>query len=317
MNTDVAAICRVWNSHFADRDIGCPMDPLRLELCCLAKPYFSANDLLLAEVDSVVVGFAQLAHEIEAKHSATPTGIAVSALCVAQREDEDSIAAELLRHCCQRMRASSAATFAFKPILPNASYFLGFGPGDSMLGVTSAERRTCEWLQAAGFQPRIPTTQWELNLADFRPVVDRTQVQIRRSAYVDREIDEPQLPWKQACILGHAEPTAFHLTCRAERRVLQDVLFWGISPELRASSEIVFWLWPLELSADAQDGKWQGASVSDQLIFLLSESLRYLIDDGVDQVRCVTQADDSATGQLLSRLGFRSIQAGVVFSNTV
>lgn len=315
-NTDVDAICRVWNSHYADHGYACQIDPLRLELCCLAKPYFDASEFFIAEVDGVVAGFAHLCRLTDPTlEELCSDATAISTLCVEPRVDEAIVAEELLRCCDQLSTQLEATECRFRPMLPNVSYFLGLGTGDSMVGTLSSEHRTRQWVKDAGYLPLTPTDQWELDLTDFQPPVDRLQVQIRRGAHVNRQVDEPLLPWWQACALGHTEPTAFHLMHRVERRVLQDVLYWTIAPELQSTPESLAWLWPPELASTASEPTSKSeVSWADQLLFLIAESLRELQADSIDAVRTVSTADNIAVNQLLKRLGFKTVDSGVVFS---
>ncbi len=317
-NTDVEAICRVWNLHFGSWGQNCQIAPLHLELGCLAKPYFDQTHLILAEIDSQVVGFAHVAAlPDESLEQSTLGKIGISALCVVPHPEETEIAKALLQRCDDVASTLGARECCVKPMLPNTAFYLGLGPADSMVGLTSSEQRTCGWIHASGFLPMQPTNQWELDLAKFHPPVDRLQIQIRRSAHVDRQVDEPLLPWWQACVLGHTEPAAFQLTDRVQRRVLDEVLFWTIAPELQSSGQSVTWLWPpkSEPAAMAATPKplSSEASAVDRLVFLLAESLREFQSEGIDVVRTVSSADDCPTSQLLKRLGFKPIQSGVVF----
>jgi hypothetical protein len=318
-NTDVDAICRVWNSHYADHGYACRIDPLRLEFYCLAKPYFDASEFYIAEVDNQVVGLAHLSRLTnELLDDFRLAATAVSALCVVPCSDEALIASELLHCCDQRSIALGAKECRFRPMLPDVSFYLGLGTGDSMVGTPSGEHRTRQWVKDAGYAPLTPTDQWQLDLTSFQPPVDRQQVQIRRGAHVNRQVDEPLLPWWQACALGHTEPTAFQLMHRAERRVLQDVLYWTIAPELQTTSEALAWLWPPDASLAISDmGSKSETSHADQLLFLIAESLRELQADKIDAVRSVSTADDVVVNQLLKRLGFRTVQSGVVFSKRI
>ncbi|MEZ6136290.1 MAG: hypothetical protein R3C53_15450 [Pirellulaceae bacterium] len=344
LNTDVEAVCRVWNAHYADQGYSSQIDPLRLELCSLAKPYFDAHELLIAQVRDEIVGFAHVSGPIAAEQTqaveAASAGMsvrAIAALCVVPRPDEAEVASALLRRCDDLCTDRTSVNCMFKPMLPLVGHYLGLGPGDSMIGLSSAEHRVGQWLKDAGYAAQVPTSQWELDMTIYQPPVDRVQVQVRRAAHVNRQVDEPQLPWWQACVLGHTEPTAFYLTDRAQRRVLQDILFWMIAPELQSEPESIAWLWPPHLEPPPQHlqpnssnhtratsfapvGFGASAAASNQpsprdhLLFLLAESLRELQTENIESVRTVTTADDNVMSSLLKRLGFRTRQSGVVFS---
>jgi hypothetical protein len=316
-NTDAEAICRVWNAHYAEQGTDAQMLPLALELGCLAKPFFDKQDLIIAEVNEQVVGFAHASRSTIQETTEQIHPLAIVALCVAPQADDAEIgdaeiAAQLLRHCEQIAERLSIDQIRFKPMLPNGGFYLGYGPADSMIGTTTSEQRTCQWLRAAGFQPLQPTNLWELELSRFQPPVDRMQLQIRRTAHVDRQVDEPLLPWWQACVLGHTEAAAFQLTDRTEKRVLLEVLYWTVAPELQLTPHSVAWLWPPELSIENSRNA-QAPGPSDQMVFLIAESIRELQGESVDVIRTVSSADHAPMSQLLRRLGFKPIQSGLVF----
>jgi hypothetical protein len=302
-NTDVDSICRVWNAHFGDLGFAAQIDPLRLELCSLAKPYFREQDLLIAEEDEQVVGFLHLGQVANDQLTdAEQDAASIAALCVVPSDIEEAVAGALL-NCAEAVIAGrNSSLWRYKPMLPDCSFYLGLGPADSMGGATTSERRCCGWLSAAGFLPSLPTSHWELDLTDFQPPVNRIQIQIRRSAHVERLPEEPSMPWWQACVLGHTDPSEFRLTQRSDQQMLGEALFWTVSPELQTVPESVVWMWPPSKKSEA-----------DQTVFLIGEACRQLQNERIDVVRTATAANDTATNGILQRLGFSAVQSGIVF----
>ena len=193
-----------------------------------------------------------------------------------------------------------------KPTPPDCPFYMGLGFGDSMMGITTSDQRAYGWLTKSGFQPRTATSGWELHLDGFQPPVDRLQIQIRRTAHVDRMIEEPQMPWWHACILGHTEPTGFQLTLRSEGRVAQYLLVWSVSQELVTAPESIAWMWPIEVTANQQS--------TDQLIFLIAEALRQLAEERVQAVRTVSHSANTLATNALTRLGFRNSISGMILA---
>ncbi len=305
-NTDVAALCKVWNAHYGDLGSTCGINPLQLELACLSKPYFNAEELLIAEHDAQIVGFLHLGPVAsDDLTGARSDAWAISALCVVPCDGEDAVARALLTHAEKLLNDKHIRVCCFKPLLPGCPFYQGFGPADSMIGATTSERRGCSWVTAAGFTPELPTTQWELDLSRFQPPVDRQQIQIRRSSQVQREADEPVLPWWQACLLGHTEPVQFSLLDRQQGQLICDVLFWTVAVELQTSAETIAWLWRPSIST--------AELATEQMLFLLGESCRQLHAERLDLIRTVTVANDTQSSGLLRRLGFVAEQSGVVF----
>jgi hypothetical protein len=305
-NTDVAALCKVWNAHFGDLGFDCRLNPLQLELICLAKPYFIAQDLLIAEYDQQIVGFLHLGPVGRSDlMDVQPDVMAIAALCIVPCDSEGQVAQALLQRAEQAMRGRSIRVCRFKPMLPECPFYQGLGPADSMVGATTSERRSCAWVTEAGFVPVLPTTQWELDLTNFQPPIDRQQLQIRRSSIVERETDEPPMPWWQACLLGHAEPVLYRLLQRTPPLPLCEALYWTVATELQTSATSTTWLWTPALPVDES-----GAA---QLTFLLGETCRQLQSERLELVRTATPASHTQVNTLLRRLGFVAEQSGMVF----
>jgi GNAT superfamily N-acetyltransferase len=305
-NTDTDAICEIWNSHHAESVDG-QLTPVAFELSVLAKPYFDHRDLQLAIVDGVPKGFVHMAAATNAAQSdVDPARGVLSALCVAPDTQEANIAALLLAKADTWLRERCLTQCFTRPLPPNCPFYLGLGLGDTMMGITSNDQRTYAWLLEAGYEQKIATSFWEVDLGAFQAPVDRLQIQIRRTAHVDRILDEPQMPWHQACMLGHTEPTGFQLTLRAEGRVVQQLLVWSVAPELAVTIDSIVWLWPIQTPADSAS--------TDQITFLLAEALRQMADERVDFVRTVSDSSDTRVTTILTRLGFRNSLSGVVLS---
>ncbi len=165
-----------------------------------------------------------------------------------------------------------------------------------MIGCPDVDPRARSWLDAAQWSPQQAVACWEIDLNRFQPPMDRTQIQIRRMAHVDRLLDEPQLPWYVASMLGHTEPIGFQLTNRQTRMVTAEIVVWTIGNELLPQCEMIAHLWPMEQPPPGQE---------DQLVFLVSEALRQLREDRVDMVRTVLATEDTGMARMLTAPGFR------------
>jgi hypothetical protein len=309
-NTDTEALCRVFNAHYQAVGLPYALSPLSLELCVLAKSYFSLEQLLLAVVDGEPVGFVLLGFEpADDLRSLDETRAVISGLCVVPREDDGAIANQLIGAATRVAVSHGATQLRFCPPPPASPYLAGLAPGDAMIGCPAADARQGQWLADAGWIAGETVVYWDIDLAQFQPPVDRMQIQIRRMAHVDRLLDEPLLPWYLANMLGHAEQIGFQLTARDTRSVTADIVLWTIGHELLPQPDVIARLWPLE-PADCQRSQ-------DQLIFLLSEAFRQLRLDRVDGVRTVSKTRDVEVSRLLERIGFQMLCHGTVFSATI
>ncbi len=306
-NTDVGPLCDVWNGHHASLGPDTAIDPLKLELSCLSKPYFDSSMVYVAERDGVIVGFLHLAQPpSDSLEDQQASSAAIAALCVIECEDEEEIAGNLLHHADGECQALGAAQCTYRPLLPGTAFYLGFGASGSMIGATAPEQRTCRWLETAGYSPLVPTNAWELDLSTFELPINRGLLQVRRNSTVNREVDEPMLPWLQACMLGHTEPVAFQLIDRREKRVASEVLFWTVGSELQTNPVASVWLWPPSI-AEIDSDEFTGQ------LFLVGESLREFQEERIDTAIAVSAAHDTRQNEFFRRLGFSTSNSGVVF----
>lgn len=308
-NTDTQALCHVFNSHHESVGLPTAIVPLSLELCVLSKPYFENQFLLVAEQAGRIVGFTQVGFEPDPTLTSLDTALAVmSSLCVEPGSDDFTVGQILVEEAVRTLVECGAQRVRFCPPPPATPYFAGLAPGDGMIGCAMVDPRVRSWLEASQWSVEQPVACWEIDLNRFQPPMDRTQIQIRRMAHVDRLLDEPVLPWYAASMLGHTEPIGFQLTSRQTRMVTAEIVLWTIGQELLPQCEMVAHLWPLDSYQPGLD---------DQLVFLISEALRQLREDHVDLVRTVVPADNSAMARLLGRIGFAPAVSGEVFARTL
>ncbi len=308
-NTDFSEIVRVWNSHHRALGPHCQIEGVQLELSCLSKPYFDETDCCVATVGNRIVGFAQLGYQpSDQMLDLDPAGANIAAICVEDEPESpasglrDEVAQLLINGLKNAARKRGAAQISFRASFPSVGLFLGLGPGGSMIGVTNAEAPLLEWLTGAGFNVVEELSLWHLDLASFRPPVDREQMLIRRKAQVNRDVDEPLLPWWQACVLGHTDPCSLQLSLRAERRIVGEVLFWTVAPELKTSPETCLWLWPPRVESE-------GAA---HLLFLIAESLREFSKERLDTAVAVSSAHQTQLNDIYRRLGFNCVESGAL-----
>ena len=307
-NSDTPQLCSVWNQHtqiFGSCD---SLNVQTFELSVLAKPYFDARHLFVAELAGSIVGFAHLGFAPQNDlMEANRQQAVLSAMALLKHDSEAEIARALLQCVSHSALAAGATTIEVMPMLPWAPFYIGVGKGDSIQGVVAEDVRLNEWLDRGGFFPRIITTLWELELTAFHPPMDRQQIQIRRNAHVDRCLDEPVYPWQLACQMGHTEQMRFELVHRVRDEVICRALFWTIDHSLIPSPQQISRLW------------WPDAIASETVdcyTFLLSDAFRQLALDRFDVVRAILVAGDP-TLKILERLGFQKRGSGRVLARTI
>jgi GNAT superfamily N-acetyltransferase len=276
--------------------------------CILSKPFFHQDELALAiSPDSKTVGFVHFGF------SSNPSGSRVSdvnsvihKICITPSNDEDSIARALLAHALQCLRLRGATSCTALGSTERNGFYLGISDGDNLMGVVAHDTRTQRWLNQNAFMPIRPTECWELDLLSFRPPMDRTQIGIRRTCTVGRLLDEDSHQWWMSSVLGHCEQVRFNLVLRSPPKVENELMFWYPDPTISSVDPGIMRLW-LPIVPQSEEAR-------ERFVYLMAESLRQLQQDRKSIVRTYASADQQATVTLLQRLGFRTVETGLVFS---
>ena len=311
LNTDTPFLAKLWNDHhiaFHSKSV-CPISVW--DQCVLGKPFFQNSGLVLAtNRECIPVGFIHFGFASNQDGSdSSLTDAMVHKICIAPNEDEDAIAKALFEHALGAMREKNAATCSALGTTELNAFYLGVGDGDNLMGVVAKDTRTQRWLSQVGFSPTRPTECWELDLSTFRPPMDRTQIGIRRTCTVGRLLDEDTHEWWLSSVLGHCEQIRFNLVLRTPPKVESEIMFWFPDPTILGvdSSVVRLWLPSVPESEDARE----------RFVYLMAESLRQLQQERRRAVRTFASADQQRSITLLQRLGFRSVEHGLVFARTL
>ncbi len=308
LNTDTPFLAKLWHDHHAafHSQSACPISVW--DQCILSKPFFQSSGLVLASnSDRVPVGFIHFGFASNADGSdASDSSAIVHKICIAPNINEDAIAKTLIEHAVESLRAKNATNCTALGTKELNAFYLGVGEGDNLMGVIAKDARTQRWLSQAGFTPTRPTECWELDLSSFRPPMDRTQIGIRRTCTVGRLLDEDTHEWWLSSVLGHCEQIRFNLVLRSPPKVESEIMFWFPDPTILGVDSSVVRLW-LPNVPEAEETR-------ERFVYLMAESLRQLQQERRRAVRTFASADQQRSVTLLQRLGFRSVEHGLVFA---
>ncbi|MEQ1826957.1 MAG: hypothetical protein ABL921_13465 [Pirellula sp.] len=307
LNTDTPQLARLWREHHATLcpSASCPVSVW--DQCILSKPFFDQTGLAIAvNANGESVGFVHFGFASNpAGTRASDVNGVIHKICVTPCSDQDSIAHELLKHALQSLKSQGATGCTALGTMERHAFYLGVVEGDNLMGVVSRDTRTQLWLSQIGLAPIRPTECWELDLIHFRPPMDRTQIGIRRTCTVGRLLDEDSHQWWLSSVLGHCEQVRFNLVLRSPPRVETELMYWFPDPTITGVDSSIVRLW-LTTVPQAEEAR-------ERFVYLMAESLRQLQLDRKQAVRTYASADQQPTVTLLQRLGFRSIESGLVY----
>src|SRR6185295_8145050 len=208
-----------------------PMTSALFEQLVLSKPIFDNEGLILAVSEEKVLGFVHVGfgpNDAETELS-TERGV-TSMLMVRTTEVDSSLASELLAAGENYLRGRGARELYAGEIRRLNPFYLGLYGGSELSGILESDRAHSQLVGAQGYEATQPTRVLQRELASFRPIVDRQQMQLRRRTCLSVIVDPPATSWWDACTYGGFDRTRYELQSRDTGGVVARVTFWNLEP---------------------------------------------------------------------------------------
>jgi len=309
-NSDPPALVEIWRSRAGQPGLMQPVSVDVFEQFVFGKPYFDEEGLILAFEGDRPVGFAHAAFGPNDKRDRIACDQGV--ICVVMvRPDcaEAEVAEGLLKRCEAYLRRAGAKVLyggGFRPLDP---FYLGLYGGAQLPGVLDSDVVARELYRSHGYEEMDRTFLFRRQLGDFRPLVDRRQLQFRRRMIVEVTADPPARSWWEACTTGDFDLTRFDVTQRGSDAVLASATYRGMEPTGSSGPGRCMGLLDLVV---ARSHRRQGLAT-----FLLGESFRLLARQGVAVVGAQATAENPAGVKLCRTLGMVQVDQGLVFRKAV
>ena len=309
-NADPPRLAALWQSCEPDSGLCQPMTALLMEDVVFSKPYFDHDGLIVAQDNGQIVGFVHAGFGLGDDRSKLDHrhGV-VSMLMVHPSYRQQQVATELLALAEQYLIGHGAQTIQAGEWGQQSPFYLGLYGPSACPGLLKSAGAAVDFFQSQGYRPQFETRVLGLQLAGFRPPIDRKLLQVRRSVEVHHTYDPVPSDWWEACRLGVLERVLFELAPRSGNGVQCQALVWYHEPTYREVSGGTVGLHCVTTSADVRK---RGFAT-----FLLSEAFKHLSGSGFEQVTAVCQADNALGMGLLSKLGFVEIDQGLVLCKQV
>jgi len=309
-NADPPALSRIWNAEPPVADMIQPLKLLHWDRFVLSKPYFTSSGLLLALRDDRAVGFvhASLQGSLATGNGAADRHGALSMLHVVPDGEDCLIARQLIERGESFLREQGVATVQAGGLDPIDPFYFGLY-GAATPGVRVSDTRRLKWFTAAGYQEAKRYQVRQIDLAMFRPPVDRQLMQIRRLYDVSLEYDWPIGSPNEACTVGILDRVRYrakhqtHGSIDASVTLIDLNAISGIFSPRRYAVERI----------DAAAAHWESGLVT----YLLVDTVRQLQAYGVSSLQAHVDAAATVQQQVLDRLGFRNHDSSVVTLKTL
>jgi ribosomal protein S18 acetylase RimI-like enzyme len=303
-NVDAPLLADVWRSQPGQRGLAQPITAATIEELVLSKNVFEREGLILAVDGGQPLGFvhAGFGPRDDLAGGSTQTGI-ISMLMLRSPELHNSLATELLARGESYLRGRGARTFWAGGVERRDPFYLGLYGGSEMCGILNSDARSQQLYASHGYEEAGRTLVLQRELSRFRPVVDRTQMQVRRRMCVQTTPDPPAKNWWDASTLGSFERVRWELQARDARAPSAGVTFWQMQPlsaswGVRAAGLVDLDVLPAE--------RRQGLAT-----FLLGEAFRQLAAQGISLVEAQVDASDAPAYRLFCKLGFEAVDEAV------
>lgn len=282
------------------------MTPGLFDSHVLCKPYFDRHGLIVAEDDGQIIGFAHAGFGPNEQGSDVDRSIGVICqLQVAHRDERDQIAQELLDACHQYFHRHKTQHIFGGVNSAADPYYQGLVGGSQPNGIAVEDTWLSELLRANNYEAINQHIVLQRQLAGFRPAVDRTQMQIRRTHHVHCSLDPPSPSWWHACTWGHTERTGFTLQQRQTGSDVASLILWDCEPI--ASS------WGVHATGIAHLDVMTDEDEENTAIFLIGEALRQMQSRGVTLTEVQVAEQNADSLQLYARLGFEEVDRSITF----
>ena len=281
------------------------MHVARLDELILAKPYFDPQGLIVATQDETPIGFvhAGFGPSEDLSTLLKKQGV-VSALVVPDDPRHEGIADALLERAEEYLRQAGAEQIMAGGAGTVCPFYLGLYGGSRLPGILDSDTAALQVYLRHGYTARDQIAVLHRELSSFRPLSDRTQLQIRRSTQLNVVEDPPARSWWEACTLGSFEQIAVQMDPKDLGQPWASARFWSMGPLGQAWGVNAVGLIDIEVDPNRRGG---GVATC-----LLGEALRPLSQRGIMLVEAQVSLSNAAALRLLKRLGFVQIDAGTV-----
>lgn len=334
-NSDLPGIFEVWMRHWAAARQTPPVSVSILERAVLARAFFRPTDLMVALADEQVIawvhsfcddsagGVPGLASSVPSANRTGPAeggGTAtLAALCFA---DEPGIAIcdQLLQAVEAELYRSGVRQIDVGPVRDDHNGYAGLAPVGHGIGIPVSDARTGSLLSRNGYQVARSVDRMAVQTSTYRPPVNRSFLQLRRSTRLDHM---PLLPsdYRVAAAMSHFDIERHTLVDHQQQEMLATCEFWLGDPEVQVmeSSRAILSLSPM--GGRFYDGELvpvpskrfvdpDSRELSIECQFLISSLVQSLSNRQILTVETAVDRDDRKLIEQLAQLKFVFIEQG-------
>lgn len=309
-NSDPPLVTALWRSRQGMPGFEPAVTVDLLEQLVFGKPYFDYAGLILAWDDERPIGLvhASFGPAPRRDQMSTEAGVVCLLLSVPDQPYAD-LPAQLLAHAEAYLCRRGAKVLYGGGLTPLDPFYLGLYGGSVLPGVLDHDPITAGLYPASGYEPVTRTLQFQRDLTDYRPPVDRELRELRRRLIVEVRMDPPYRDWWEACTLGDFDLTRFELLPRGSGTPLATATVRAMQASgpvgfQRTAGLVELWVDPAQ--------RRQGLGT-----FLVHETMRSLAALGVSQLETQATSEATAALHMLEKADFHQVSSGTVYRKAV
>jgi ribosomal protein S18 acetylase RimI-like enzyme len=312
LNTDPPLIVDIWRRQHPFRSQVSAVTRTILDHHIFSKPYFDFDGFILAIDDEspegpTPVGFVHAA--FDANDDLSDLNKKVGIVCqlkVIPGERSEEVADKLLQKAIEYLVANGCEEVYCGSRFPNAPFYLGLYGGSQLPGFLVDDEQAIAAVKRNGFVENDRIVVMERRLAGFRTIVDREQMALRRRFQINAAADPLETSWWESCTVGMSERDRFSVYDKSSQNVCGSVKFWDIQPLANHWGVLARGLYGLKVPEEHRRG---GIAT-----FLVGESLRHLMQQGIGVVEAQTRESDQPAIGVFKKLGFEQVTEGILMS---
>lgn len=306
-NSDPPQLAEIWRARARERGVVQPMSAALFEQLVLAKPYFDNEGLILALNNDTAVGFVHAAFGPSQDQRGISRQFGVTSMLMVRPDYRRlGIGHNLLARSEAYLSSHGATVLYGGGIYPLNPFYLGLYGGSELPGVLESDVEAQRLYRSSGYTEIDRCVVLHRELTDFRPLINRQQMQIRRSTTIREVTDPPSETWWEACTFGAFDRVRYDLIANDTQIAVGHATVWSM--DFLAATWGVRAVGMVNLSVD-ESLQHQGYGS-----YLVSEVMRRLQQEGVGVIEAQTMMREHSTAlALYQKLGFREIDRGMVF----
>lgn len=304
-NTDPPQLAEIWRSQQASRGLMQPMSVAILEHYVISKPTFDRRGLIVAVDEGKLVGFAHAGFGPSDDGNGLSTEYGVTSLVMLRPDVDRSVAAELLARAETYLLERGAKTLYGGGSYPLSPFYCGLYGGSEPSGILDSDPRQREIFESAGYRAVKRSVVLDRDLAGFRPIVDRQQMQIRRTTRLETTVDPPPENWWEGVMFEPFERTRWALVAREGGPSLASVFSWNLETMIGAWGVHAVGIVGLKVAGERRR---RGLATN-----LLGEVFRHVHAQGFTLAEVHVPEENTAGLAVFRNLGFAQVDASTLY----